>query len=1022
MKTLCTTFNFLILSLLSTAAFSQVQGTVTDLENDSPLPGVSILIKGTSTGTITDLNGQFRLSQISSSDTLVFSSVGYETLEVPINNRSQIDISLSPDIQSLSEIVGVGDGTQKREDVTGAVVSAPLEAIEEAPNTNILQSLSGSTPGIDIGQAASAGEEPTIQVRGQASINGNQNPLIILDGVYYRGRLADLNPNDIASVDVLKDPSSMAVYGAQAANGVVIVTTKSGKSAQAPVISYSGFYTTQSPANELTPLGREGYLKGVRDVEWENGYLAPDFIQENPDWAIENDTGLFPPLLEGFANGTDYSWYDEVTDPGYITDHQLSIRGSGEHTSYFLSGGYTDQKGWMLNDTYRRITARVNVDTEITDWLTVGANTFGAFSDFSGESPILSQIPQMSPLVTPYDENGELVVNPLGDNRLNPFLQSAADDRDLRNNLSGIFYAQVRVPQIPGLSYRVNFSNNYRWEELGNANPFDNGQAGRAIKINRATYDLVVDNIITYNRELGENHEIDVTLLYGFNRISFNETRAEGSNFTNLALSYNSLEQAVIQQIFSDAWEERYLYQMGRINYGFREKYLLTATLRRDGFSGFSERNKVGIFPSLGLGWVLSEENFLANVEAINFLKLRASYGINGNLTDRYSSLARISSGGGNQYLFGDGGSTVNGQRVASLANPNLSWERTVGINVGVDFTLLDRRLSGSVDYYQSSTTDLLWDFVLPEITGFQQIRSNVGEISNTGLEMLVNASAVRGTNFSWDIQANFATNTNRIESLLGLDRDGDGQEDDLIANGLFIGEPVGAVYGYVIDGIWQVGDENIPDGFAPGLYRLRDLNDDGQITPQDDRQILGYREPSYQFGIQNTLRYKNFAFKFFIKSIQGGSDGYLSLNNPWDGGYSTPGNAQSSNWFAEVDYWTPSNPGATYRRPGPDAAISQQRFFARSFVRLQDISLSYTLGQGLLDRIGLQEAKLFVSGKNLLTFTDWEGWDPETGQGLGPNQRRQDDRHNNDNRDNNRNRSALPVMRGITVGLNISL
>ncbi|WP_373511169.1 SusC/RagA family TonB-linked outer membrane protein, partial [Persicitalea sp.] len=797
-----------------------------------------------------------------------------------------------------------------------------------------------------------------------------------------------------------------AIYGAQAANGVILITTKSGKSAQKPVINYSGYYSTQSPANELTPLGRTGYLKGVRDVDWENGYLAPDYIQENPDWTIDNNTGLFPPILEGFANGTDYSWYDEVTDPGYITDHQLSVRGSTDKTSYFLSGGYTDQKGWIQNDKYRRITARINVDTEIAEWLTIGANTFGSFSDYSGESPGLGSIPLMSPLVTPRDENGELIINPLGDNRLNPFLQSASDDRDLRNNLSGIFYANLRIPQIKGLSYRVNFSNNYRWDALSNSSIYDAGQSGRAIKINRATYDILVDNIVTYNRQLGKNHELNATLLYGFNRISFDENGAEGTNFSNLALSYNSLEQAVIQQISSRAWEEKYLYQMARINYDFKDRYLLTATLRRDGFSGFSENNKFGLFPSVGVGWVLSEESFLANINTLNFLKLRASYGINGNLTSRYSSLARVSAGANSQYVFGDGGSTVNGQRITSLSNPDLSWERTAGINVGLDFELLDSKLSGSIDYYQSKTTDLLWNFVLPEITGFDNITSNIGEISNTGLEVLLNATPVRIPNFSWDVGLNFATNNNKIESLIGLDRDGDGREDDLTANGLFIGEPIGAIYGYVVDGLWQISDsESIPDGFAPGQYKLRDFNGDGQITPQDDRRILGRAEPAYQFGIQNTLRYKDFSLKFFVKSIQSGSDGYLGENNPWASGYGTPGVAQASNWFAEIDYWTPANPGATYRRPGADAAIGGRRYFSRSFVRLQDISLAYKLNNSLTERIGLQGLKVFVSGKNLLTLTNWEGWDPETGQGLGATQG-----------------TALPVMRGFSFGLDISL
>jgi len=999
----------LLVLFLPLLAFSQernISGKVTSLEDNAAIPGVNILIKGTTNGTVTDVDGDYKITLPNGTSTLVFSSIGYTSEEVVVGSQSIINVELSPDIQALSEVVVVGYGTQKKSDLTGAVVSAPLEAFEEAPNTNILQSLSGSTPGINIGQTSSAGQEPDIQIRGQSTINGNQNPLIILDGVYYRGRISDLNPKDIQSVDVLKDPSSKAVYGAQAANGVVLITTKSGKKAQKPIVSYSGYYATQSPANELTPHEREGYLKGVRDVDWENGYLAPDYIQENPDWTIENNTGLFPPLLEGYANGTNYNWYEEVTDPGYITDHQLSVRGSSEKTSYFLSGGYTDQKGWMLNDKYKRITARINIDTEITDWLTIGANTFGSFADYSGESPSLSQLPQMSPLAGPMDENGDLIINPLGDNRLNPFLQSDTDDRDLRNNLSGIFFAQVRIPQIEGLSYRVNFSNNYRWDELSNSSIYDAGQSGRAIKINRETYDMLLDNIINYKHEFGKNHSLDLTFLYGLNRISYDDTRAEGTNYSNLALSYNSLEQATIQRISSNAWEESYLYQMVRVNYDFQDKYFLTATLRRDGFSGFAENNQIGLFPSLGLGWVLSEESFMAGADAIDFFKFRASYGINGNLTNRYSSLARISAGPNSQYLFGDGASTMNGQRVTSLANPNLTWERTEGVNIGLDFEILNSKITGSLDYYNATTTDLLWDFVLPEITGFDEIISNVGEIKNTGFEALLNATPVQNTDFSWDISFNFASNQNRIESLIGLDRDEDGREDDLIANGLFIGEPIGAIYGYEIEGIWQISEQDdIPNGFAPGLYKLRDLNGDGEIKPQDDRKILGRSEPAYQFGIQNTLRYKGFAFKFFIKSIQGGNNGYLGRNNPWAGSYNTPGNAQSSNWFAEIDYWTPANPDATYRRPGPDAAVGGQRYFARSFVRLQDISLSYNLSESLTERLGLHSLKVFVSGKNLLTFTDWEGWDPETGQGLGATQGR-----------------ALPVMRGFTIGLDISL
>jgi TonB-linked SusC/RagA family outer membrane protein len=979
-----------------------IKGQILDGEN-LPLPGASILVEGTSIGAVSDMDGNYQLT-VPEGATLIFSYIGFTPQKIVVGNQSTINVTLLPNVSALDEVIVIGYGTTTRADVTGAVVSAPLLDFAEAPNTNILQALSGSTPGVNIGQVTSAGQEPSISIRGQTSLNGNQSPLIVLDGIIYRGNVSDLNPKDIQSVDVLKDASSKAIYGAQAANGVILITTKTGKSATKPIVSYSGFISTQSPSTELTPLGREDYLKTARDVDWQNGFLAPDYLTENPNWTLENNTGFFPPLLNGLENGTDYNWYEEVTSPGYILDQNVSIRGNTDKTTYFISGGYTDQTGWMLNDNYNRVTGRVNIDTDLTDWFTFGVNTFGSFTNYSGESPEFNIIPTMSPLAAAKDENGEFIINPLGDFRLNPFLTAQSDHSDLRNNISAILYADIRVPGIKGLSYRVNYSNNYRWNNFSSSNPFGAGLSGRAEKRNNSTHDILFDNIFTYAKEFNADHRINVTGLIGINKISFESTNAVGTDFSNLILSYNSLQQALIQRISSSAWEESYSYQMGRFNYDYKRRYLFTATVRRDGFSGFAENNKFGIFPSIGLGWVVSEENFLADVKQINFLKLRASYGETGNLTNRYSSLARVTSGTESQYVFGDGGTTVNGQRIASLSNPDLSWERTSGTNFGLDAELFNSRISTSIDYYESTTTDLLWNFVLPNITGFPNIVSNVGEIGNKGIEVLLNANIVKTRDFSWDIGFNAARNTNTINKLLGLDRDGDGKEDDLIANNLFIGQSIGTIYGYVIDGLWQIGDE-IPAGYQPGLYRLRDLNNDGNITPQDDRQILGRTEPAYRFGIQNTLSYKDFTFRFFINSVQGGKDGYLGLNNPWAGvNYGTPGTAQSSNWFQEVNYWSPSNPNATFRRPGPDAGIAGQRYFDRSFIRLQDISLAYNVNRDFVQRLGMQSFKIFVSGKNLLTFTNWEGWDPETGQGLGAEAG-----------------TSLPVMKGVSVGLDVS-
>lgn len=975
-----------------------VSGKVTAMEDGEGIPGVNVLEKGTNNGTVTDINGDYSL-EVSENTTLVFSSVGYTTEEIVIGNQSVIDVSLTQNIQELQELVVVGYGEQKRSDLTGSVASANVDAFREAPNVNIMQSLQGSVPGVQIGQVTTAGEEPNISIRGQTTLDGNNDPLIVVDGIIYRGRIGDLNPADIQSVDVLKDASSMAIYGAQAANGVIMITSKKGTAAKKPTITYAGSFATQTPNQDIRLLNREEYLQAVKDTRYEDAFLAPDYTEPNPAFGFDN-SDLLPRVQDGIPAGTNFDWWDESTSPGYLTDHRISLSGGSESTTYYISGGYTDQQGYIKNDEYTRTSIRINLQTDVTDWLTVGTNTFGAFADFSGVFPDMQALSRTSPLVTPYTEDGEFVINHLGDNIVNPFLNSAADDFDRNNNISGNFFAIVDLPWIKGLSYRLNYNNSFRWFQRYNSNRYAENQAGRAYKNTASNNDVLLDNIVNYERKFGK-HTIKATLVAGFNTIKNERTQANGVNIPNLSLSYDNLSLAGIQTISSEAWTENYIYQMARINYNFENRYLFTATLRRDGFSGFSKNNKVALFPSIGAGWVLSEEGFF-NVPFVDFLKVRGSYGENGNLTPRYSSLARVVADDDDnaRYVFGDGGSTVQGFSVASLANNDLSWEITRGFNFGLDFELLNSRLNGSIDYYANTTFDLLWQQVLPEISGFNTIRTNLGEIDNRGLEIALNTNPVNTGDFRWDVGFNFATNNNKVVSLLGQDNNGDGVEDDLIGEGLFIGKSINTIYSYQIDGIWQLDDE-IPDGYSAGTYRIVDQNDDGEINPADDRIFLGREEPAYSFGIQNTLKYKEFTFRFFINSIQGGNDGYLGLNHPRRIATSL-GTAQNWNWFNNWEYWSPSNPDALFPQPWIGARVEPNRYMSRSFVRLQDISLAYDLPSTLTNNIGLNSAKVYISGKNLLTFTDWLGWDPETGDGIGNDQ-------------------GFPVMRAYTVGLDIS-
>ncbi|GAA4446637.1 TonB-dependent receptor [Ravibacter arvi] len=981
------------LKALPLPAFRRISGKVTD-ENGESLPGVNILIKGTQQGTTTDADGNFRIDVQNEGNILVFSFVGYITQEVLAEGRSTLNITLETDNKALQEVVVVGYGTMKKNDLTGSIVTANLNAFKEAPNTNILQSIKGSIPGLTIGQTNQAGAEPSIQIRGRNTINGNAAVLIVLDGIIYNGRLGDINPADIESVNILKDASSKAIYGAQAANGVILITTRSKSKDKKPTITYTTYLATQTPTSRMRLRNAEEKKRIIRDIYYLKSYLGPDYTEPNPAWDFAQ-TELVPENLKGIENGTDFDWWNALSNPGFLTDHALSLNGATEKTSYYLSGGFTKQKGFLMNDNYRRNSIRINLSTAVTDWLTIGANTFGSFTNYSGIYPNMYAMKLTSPFVKPWDDQGDLVVYPTGaTNIINPFLSAQADNKDIKNRFNGTFYGIVKLPFVEGLTYRLNYSNDYLVESYFNSNRYESNLTGFVTKNSQTRLDRTIDNILSYDNRFGD-HGISATLVAGYRKNEFESTVGQGSNLSNLSLSYNSLQQATIQQIYSGAWKESFLYQMGRFNYNYRNTYLLTATLRRDGFSGFSQDNKFALFPSVGLAWVLSNHPFL-EIPKVDLLKLRASYGLNGNMTSRYSSLARVTTADASKYVFGDGATSL-GQSLTSLSNKNLQWEKTKGLNVGLDFGLLNNRIGGSIEYYSTTTTDLLWNIVIPQITGFSSIASNVGKIKNSGLEVILSATPVKSGNFEWNVNANFARNNNKIVSLLGEDKNKDGREDDLTGSNLFIGKSIGTVYHYQIQGIWQLNDE-IMTGYYPGAYRVVDQDNDGKITADKDRVFLGRTEPAYSIGLQNEMIYKNFSFRFFINTIQGGKNGYLGEN--------TPANVESTGNFANLntfnyDLWSVSNPTGKYAVGWSVPQINPTPYYARNFVRLQDVSLAYDLGSAIVNKIGAKHLKVFASGKNLVTLTKWDGWDPETGQGI--------------------NSDAYPVLKSFTLGLELS-
>ncbi len=976
----------------------RITGVVRD-ENGNPLAGATVQVEGTSIGTLTDADGKFSIEIPNESASLNISFVGYESQKMPVSGKVTVEITLNLTVTSLDEVIVVGYGTMRKKDLTGSVVRADIESFRESPNISVIQSLQGSVAGLNVGQINQSGEEPNMLIRGLSSLSGETRPLIVVDNVIFRGNLIDLNPNDIESIDILKDASSAAIYGSQATNGVILITTtKSGGLDGKPVFKYSGYYSFQSPVKELGYLDPEGFYKKTEESAIETSRLAETgYLEPNPNWQITNVFSTNEEI-EAYNDGRTTNWYDELTnDNMYTYNHNLSLSNRTKYNNYLISIGYTEQKGFMLNEDYSRVNARINIDNDVTSWLKIGIQSFLTVSDYSGQDATPNDR-YSSPYATAYDREGKLIQIVAG-NVINPFIKNMADDLDKRLNLFGNIFADINFPFIKGLTYRFNFANNYRTTSNYYFRPYGSSFQGEGSKAESIGYDWSSDNIITFKRDFNNIHNLNITIVYGLEKRKETSVRAVSSVFSSFELGYNMLEagSSELQKTYSGAWEEASLYSMGRVFYGYKNKYLFTGTIRRDGFSGFGEENKFGLFPSMSIAWVVTEEPFLKGISWLDNLKIRVSYGSVGNRTiGRYQTLAKVS--GGFNYITSTG-TSVYTQSINSLASPNLKWETTTGLNFGFDFEIL-KVLSGAIDYYNNNTTDLLYNVDIPAISRFQKFPDNIGKLHNHGLEISLTSVNMRKSDFEWTTGFVFSRNRNELKELLGFDLDGDGKEDDLISEGLFIGEALDAIYDYKIDGKWQVG-EIIPPGFDLGGYKTVDLSGDGSIGP-NDKTIIGYRNPAYRFSINNSIIYKNWSVKFFINSIQGGKDHYLAEDTYRSFNVINSETNYRYNFPEGIDYWTPENPNARYHRPNISVAegLEGRLYAQRNFVRLQDISVSYNFTEKIKNNLRIQNLRLYFSGKNLLTFTKWNGWDPETGESI--------------------SRGGLPVIKSFTFGVDV--
>ena len=968
-----------------------IQGKVTD-QKGLPLPGASVKLKGTSLGTVTDINGQYAISVPDEKAVLVFSFIGFVTQEVAIDGQRELTIVLSEDLATLEQVVVVGYGTQKKSDLTGSVVRVSMDEKELQSNTNLLQALSGASAGVNVQGTGLAGGEPSISIRGQTSLSASGNPLIVLDGIIYNGSIADINISDVESIDILKDASAAAVYGSRSANGVMLITTKRGKSDK-PVISFNMFNGYQDMTNNpMKVMNAEQYAVRLVDYFYQQNLYT--WYKTNPTSAtgkplrpdVTNRNIVAARLRtqeerDNYLAGNEINWVNEVKQIAPIQDYNLSLSGKGDRTSYFVSGSYTNEDGILQNDNFKRLTLRTNIESKVTDWLTLGLISSYSYRDYSGLEASLGGARAASPLANNKIGSPDYDMNLTGEVYMPyPLNNLYVDNKDIRNNLFLVGSAKIIVPWIKGLTYELNYSNT---SSSGNNNTFypvntprGSINKGLAIKNPSEEKNWIVNNIGTYIKTFGD-HQVNATLLYSRENTHAQSSILNAQGFDNPVLGYNNVGLGTIATVASRASEANGLSSMARVNYSFKNRYLLTATVRRDGFSGFGENKKFATFPSISLGWVASDESFLKDITGI-YLKLRTSYGKNGNQgIGSYSSFSRMAT---DSYVYGS--TTAIAIYPSTLGNTDLGWETTSSFNLGLDYGLLNRRISGSIDVYKAQTTDVLVNRAIPPTTGYPSVWTNIGGIDNKGIELGLTTINLEGS-LSWKTDLAFSLNRDKITKLYG------GENDNDVGNSWFVGQPISAIYDYkMTGGVWtekELYSGNILKKWYPGQFKFLDRNNDGVIEPTGDRTIIGYGTPNYRFSINNSLSYKNFTFSFFLNSIQGGNGYFLQNNASSINASSAPAGYEAAsiirtNITAVRPYWTPDNGVNNSNGIFSAPPVLSGVYESRSFVRLQDISLTYRFSPNLLKTLRLQGCQFYLSGKNIHTWSKWSGWDPETG------------------------------------------
>ena len=965
-----------------------VSGKVTDAMSNEPLIGATIIVEGTTSGVTTDLDGNYSINVPDKNAVLVFSYLGYLSEKITVGDQSAIDVKLAPDINKLDEVVVVGYGTMKKLDVSGSIVSADEQTLKEVPSANVSQALQGRMAGIEMSQTSTRpGSDMQIRIRGERSVYADNDPLIVVDGVPFAGSLNDIAPSDIKSIDILKDASATAIYGSRGANGVILVTTSRGMKNGAPSISYNGYYGIKSVAKKYEIYNGEEFQA------FRHATLAASYHDQYT--ALEQAS---------IAAGTSTDWQDLMYDNARVTNHDISVSTGTEKGAFSFGGGFYNETAVLPGMEYTRYSIRTTIDQEIGKLIKVGLSSQNSYGITDGESAgLMNNILTISPLAPAYNDDGSIRIQPLigaiDDSYRNPLLLNNSElwqERRKRFATFNSLYGELKFTE--NLRYRVNLGLSYSKEDYGHFygsdTPFQNGSTSASRVQGNNTTSWTIENLLYYDKVFAEKHRVNVTAMYSAEQKEYNLFTADATDlnadylfYYNLALSNGDRTipfRDNFNQPLQDYYQRGLMSYMGRVQYAYDDRYMLTATFRADGSSVLAPGHKWHNYPAFSAGWNINRESFLKDVNAISQLKLRVGYGQTSNQAiDPYATLGELT-----QVPYNYGDNQVYGFYANVLPNSNLGWEFTKNYNAGLEFGFLNSRITGYFDFYYQKTEDVLVQVQLPYSSGVSGFFwQNVGSTENKGLEFSTSAQIIKSSSgFGWDVDFNIYLNRNELVAL------NSGVTED-VGNRLFVGHPINSIYDYVRLGIIQE-DEAPYCNFPAGRIKVQDIGGaedggpDGSITPDADRRVIGSFQPDFAGGLSTRLYYKNFDLSI-VSFFKSGGTLISLMHQPVS--YLNTNNARRNS--LKLDYWTPEHPTGTYPQPGNQSGDDVNDFgstlgyFNASFWKFRTITLGYTFDSKLLSHVGGKDARVYFTCQNPFTlfspYMDAGGLDPEpTGYG----------------------------------------